>query len=176
MTAPQFSSPPPGADVLMPAKQRKSTSTLLLSLVLLVTVVLLVVFTPVRAEEASDQQEVPAALITTREAPVQEPSGPSTLPCDGRGILILESVVVPEGREAAPKINAAVAKWSRSLNPVRYAEPGGCPSLRSELNGDAIYPVFVDYGFNTGELCSAMRNHGGNARTVSERPEFLSPC
>lgn len=170
MSQQQFSSPTPGTNVLLPAKRRRSSSTALFSLVLVLIVVLLVVFTP--SEEATEQPEVEAAHVTTEEDPI----GPHPLPCDGRGILILESVVVPEERDAEPKMNATVSKWSRSLNPVRYAEPGACPSLRAELDGDGVYPIFIDYGFNTGELCNAMRTHGGNARTVSDRPEYLSPC
>lgn len=101
------------------------------------------------------------------------------LPCDGRGLLILESVLVSPGSDAEGPVTQAIQKWknqgAEQIGPVEYG--GGCPSLRSTLNGQDIYPIFVDYGFNTSELCAASASYAdSNPRILSDRAEYLSPC
>ncbi|WP_027019944.1 hypothetical protein [Corynebacterium sputi] len=98
--------------------------------------------------------------------------------CDGRGILILESVMVGEGIDISSTIGNSVDKWSRTVSgeTVHFTNPGRCPSLRASLGNEDIYPVFVDYGFDTSRLCQGLSTYGGNARTVSDRVEYLSPC
>lgn len=96
----------------------------------------------------------------------------STPACDSRGILILESVVVQPGADAEEAIATSLAKHPGS----EFTIPGACPSLRAQLNGADIYAVYFDYGKDFGRLCSAATNTGGNARVLSNRHEYVSPC
>lgn len=96
----------------------------------------------------------------------------STPACDSRGILILESVVVQPGVDAGEAIAKALAKYPGS----EFTTPGACPSLRAQLNGADIYAVYFDYGKDSDRLCSAATNTGGNARVLSNRHEYVSPC
>lgn len=96
----------------------------------------------------------------------------STPACDSRGILILESVVVQPGVDAEGAIATSLAKHPGS----EFTIPGACPSLRAQLNGADIYAVYFDYGKDLGRLCSAATNTGGNARVLSNRHEYVSPC
>ena len=92
--------------------------------------------------------------------------------CDSRGILILESVVVQSGVDTEGAIADALATYPGS----EFTTPGACPSLRAQLNGADIYAVYVDYGSDTSGLCSAAASTGGNARILSNRNEYVSPC
>ncbi len=96
----------------------------------------------------------------------------STPACDSRGILILESVVVQPGVDTGETIAKALAKYPGS----EFTIPGACPSLRAQLNGADIYAVYFDYGKDFDRLCSAAANAGGNARVLSNRHEYVSPC
>lgn len=96
----------------------------------------------------------------------------STPACDSRGILILESVVVQPGVDAEGAIATSLAKHPGS----EFTIPGACPSLRAQLKGADIYAVYFDYGKDLGRLCSAATNTGGNARVLSNRHEYVSPC
>ncbi len=92
--------------------------------------------------------------------------------CDSRGILILESVLVHPGDDARSAIGAALDRNPGS----EFTVPGACPSLRSRVDGADVYAVYVDYGNDTGALCSAAARTGGNARVLSDRAEYVSPC
>lgn len=96
----------------------------------------------------------------------------STPACDSRGILILESVVVQPGVDTGEAIATSLAKHPGS----EFTIPGACPSLRAQLNGADIYAVYFDYGKDFDRLCSAAANAGGNARVLSNRHEYVSPC
>ncbi|NMF08640.1 hypothetical protein [Corynebacterium xerosis] len=92
--------------------------------------------------------------------------------CDSRGILIVESVIVHPGDDARRTIGAALDR-----NPgAEFTTPGACPSLRAHVDGGDVYAVYVDYGRDTGSLCGAAASTGGNARVLSSRNEYLSPC
>lgn len=92
--------------------------------------------------------------------------------CDSRGILIVESVVVQSGVSTEKAIANALAKYPGS----EFTTPGACPSLRAQLDGADIYAVYVDYGNDTSGLCSAAASTSGNARVLSNRNEYVSPC
>ena len=89
--------------------------------------------------------------------------------CDSRGILIVESVIVHAGDDARRTIGAALDR-----NPgAEFTTPGACPSLRAHVDGGDVYAV---YGRDTGSGCGAAASTGGNARVLSNRNEYLSPC
>jgi len=65
--------------------------------------------------------------------------------CDGRAILILDSVVDEgNGGAALPAIARQVLMAHPSGKPVQFTVPGACPSLRAQLDGQNIYPVYLD--------------------------------
>ena len=96
--------------------------------------------------------------------------------CDGRGVLIVQSVMSDSG-DVAGEINAALAN-----NPGAVVYPPGvCPSIRGEAGGAQIYAVVQDYGNNFEALCSAESTAGGNenvlnARRLDRSTNWESPC
>jgi hypothetical protein len=94
------------------------------------------------------------------------------LPCDGRGVLIVSSVMgnSPSFRS---EVDGAV-----SANPgAVLLEPGHCPSLRATVDGTTVHPVVVDYGDDRAGLCSAAASMpGSNARLLDEDTSYSSPC
>lgn len=124
------------------------------------------------SEDFADSSDSGASGYITRVPTSSGVVRASTPACDSRGILILESVVVQPGADAEEAIATSLAKHPRS----EFTTPGACPSLRAQLNGADIYAVYFDYGKGFGRLCSAATNTGGNARVLSNRHEYVSPC
>ena len=96
--------------------------------------------------------------------------------CDGRGVLIVQSVMGNSG-DVAGEINAALAS---NPDAVVYP-PGVCPSIRGEVGGAEIHPVVQDYGNDYEALCSAESRAGGNenllnARLLDRSTNWESPC
>lgn len=97
--------------------------------------------------------------------------------CDGRGILIVDSIVDYGDRDDTQRRIAFEALTADPSGKTReYTFPGQCPSLRKQLDGHDIYPVYLDYGSDTDALCRAKANYGGNARVLSNREEYVDPC
>ena len=110
----------------------------------------------------------------TKDPSSDLPAGfnPATVACDGHGVLIVDSVVAGSPEEALPQLERSVAAYPGA----EYYNPGICPSVRGEVAEGKVYPVAIDYGFDTDALCSAASRLGGNPRILSNRAEFLSPC
>ena len=97
--------------------------------------------------------------------------------CDGRGILIVDSIVDNGDRDdTLRRIAVEVLTADPTGKSRQYTFPGQCPSLRAQVNGNDIYPVYLDFGHDTEALCRARANYGGDARVLSNRAEFTSPC
>lgn len=96
----------------------------------------------------------------------------SSLPCDGRYVLITASIL-DNTPDPAEQISAALAM---APGDSMFLMPGACPSLRGFYQGGNVYPVLIDYGFDAAAVCEAARRGGGNARILSDRFEYLSPC
>ncbi len=95
----------------------------------------------------------------------------TTIPCDGRGVLIIHSIV-DTGQDIA-----AEAKNVLTANPgAQLLQPGACSSLRASLDGNDVYGIVIDYGFDTDRLCRAAASIGGNPRTMNNSGDFTSPC
>lgn len=132
-------------------------------------------------QEAAEQHPQPAPRSSQQQAPQQQsaqPSTTSTAPyCDGRGVLIIESVL-DDGTGAA---QTRIEELLRAHPGSTWYQPGACPSLRASVDGQAIYPVVIDYGTNYEGLCSAYYAAGGdpsvrNARLLNNTAEAQSPC
>ena len=57
-----------------------------------------------------------------------------------------------------------------------FTVPGQCSSLRKSVDGNLIYPVYLDFGFDEAAMCVAKARHGGNARTLNNDADFHDPC
>jgi hypothetical protein len=108
------------------------------------------------------------------------PSGGSTagehagtvMPCDGRGVLIVSSVM-GDSPSFRSEVDGAV-----SANPgAVLLDPGHCPSLRATVDGITVHPVVVDYGDDRAALCrAAASTPGSNARLLDDDTSYSSPC
>ncbi len=94
-----------------------------------------------------------------------------SIPCDGRGVLIVYSVI-DTGQDIAAEASGVIAQYPGA----RMLAPGACSSLRASVNGNAVYAIVLDYGFDTPLLCTAAAEIGGNPRTMNTSGDFTSPC
>lgn len=101
----------------------------------------------------------------------------STPACDGRNILILDSIIDYGDRgDTINRIADLVMFADPSGKPRRFMAPGHCPSLRAQLDGNDIYPVYLDFGSDVDGMCAAKAAQGGNGRVLSNRNEYVDPC
>lgn len=97
--------------------------------------------------------------------------------CDGRGILILDSIIDYGDRsDTFHRLALAALEADPSGKTREYTTPGQCGSLRAQVDGNDIYPVYLDYGHDTTALCAAKANYGGNARLLNNSGEYVDPC
>ncbi|MCF4007216.1 hypothetical protein L1O03_08520 [Corynebacterium uropygiale] len=95
----------------------------------------------------------------------------STPPCDGRYILIHQSVLGD-----ADQVNDELATAIMGHPDREYTYPGQCSSLRAQVDGVDVYPVYTDYGTNLQAMCAAKQREGGNGRTLNNNGDFTDPC
>lgn len=128
-------------------------------------------------ETATQQVQAQAPSTTTSRSYVGGTDNFSTLPCDGRGVLIVASVVDDGSAPVQQRIDDA-----RSSHPgAKSLAPGACGSLRASYNGQKVFPVVVDYGRDTAGLCRAYANAGGDVSVADPRildndPTPKNPC
>ncbi len=87
--------------------------------------------------------------------------------CDGRYILIVDSVVDEGDREET---------FDKLVQAVMYADPEGkeftvpgqCGSLRKSVHGNDIYPIYLDFGADKDAACRAKSTYGGNVRPLTD--------
>lgn len=116
--------------------------------------------------------------VSELHAPTAEPSplpgnasGSGPLPCDGRGVLIVNSVY-SNSPVFQQEVDAALAQDPRAV----VLPPGSCPSLRPHADGADIYAVVVDYGGDLSSLCAAEVPGTRNARLLNGDTSYRSPC
>lgn len=95
--------------------------------------------------------------------------------CDGRGILILDSVI-DEGDVGHTHSQIAFGVAYLGDGNAAFTYPGQCASLRKQVDGQNIYPIYMDFGHDTTALCAAKANYGGNARLLNNSGEYVDPC
>ena len=92
--------------------------------------------------------------------------------CDGSYILIVDSVLVPYGELRTPYVDQALAQ-----HPGAKSMPGlGCNSLRSEVDGKAVFAIYYDAGHSVDKVCELKAKYGGNARSLNNNADFTDPC
>ena len=111
--------------------------------------------------------------------------------CDGRYILILDSIVDdPSLGDTRQRLTEAVAFVGPDGEEGKeFTVPGQCDSLRKQVDGHDIYPVYLDFWKDKSAACSAKSRYGGNVRplidgdfasgnnqSVDEARLALDPC
>ncbi|WP_147592917.1 hypothetical protein [Corynebacterium provencense] len=103
-------------------------------------------------------------------APARNSSG-GVPTCDGRGVLIVNSVM-----GNSPSFDREVST-ALSQNPgALVLPPDTCPSLRSYTDGTSVTAVVIDYGDDLSSLCTAEAQGRGNARLLNSDTSYSSPC
>ncbi|WP_414120933.1 hypothetical protein [Corynebacterium nuruki] len=104
------------------------------------------------------------------EAPARRSSG-GGVTCDGRGVLIVNSVM-----GNSPGFDQEVGT-ALSQNPgALVLGPDTCPSLRSSVDGTSVTAIVIDYGDDLSSLCAAEAQGRGNARLLNSDTSYSSPC
>ncbi|AKK04835.1 hypothetical protein CMUST_02455 [Corynebacterium mustelae] len=127
--------------------------------------------TTVTATQTTSTAVEVTTTVTTEAANPAESQNTGGIACDGRGVLIVHSVV-DYGQDIDAETQSALAKYPGA----RALSPGACSSLRAQVDGRTIWPIVIDYGFDTSALCAAARQLGGNPRTLNNASDFTSPC
>lgn len=133
----------------------------------------------VAPEEDTEESGTPTAVPLPESSP--EPfhedatshSGSGPLACNGRGVLIVNSVL-DNAQNFDQQMADSRVQWPDAV----LMEPGDCPLLRPvELeSGASVYAFVIDYGDDLDSLCAAERNGGGNARLLNSDTSYVSPC
>lgn len=92
--------------------------------------------------------------------------------CDGRYILIVDSLLVPYGESPQSEINRVEAHYAG----VKIMPGTACSSLRSEHEGKQVYAAYYDAGHSVDEVCKLKARYGGNARSLNNNADFSDPC
>lgn len=95
--------------------------------------------------------------------------------CDGRYILIVDSII-DEAGDSDTFHRLAVAALTASTPAREYTVPGRCASLRKKVDGNVIYPVYLDFGTDKSAMCAAKSRYSGNGRTLNNSGDFTDPC
>ncbi len=85
--------------------------------------------------------------------------------CDGRYILIVDSVI-DEGDEKATFDRLVQAVMFADPEGKEFTVPGQCDSLRASVDGNDIYPIYLDFGSDKDAACRAKSTYGGNVRPL----------
>ncbi|MDO5731836.1 hypothetical protein [Corynebacterium sphenisci] len=126
-----------------------------------------------RAADAGRGGSGGAGSAPTRSAGPTRPAGaredPVDPPCDGRGIIIYQSVYGPNAGE---QLNAALDAHPGTV----YASPGACASLNPEKDGYPVYAVYKDFGHDREALCAADTGIETNSRIMRDERIYGDYC
>lgn len=92
--------------------------------------------------------------------------------CDGRYVVIVDSVIVYPGQDPQPPVNKSVEAHPGAM----AVYPGQCASLRASYDGAAVYPVYKDFGSDLASACAAEARGEGFARKLQQVADYSSPC
>lgn len=120
-----------------------------------------------------DKDGVPSEILS--DIPLcatDKPAGDSPV-CDGRWVLIVDSLLIPPGQSPQPEIDRVQAYYSGAK-----VMPGStCSSLRDVVDGKQVYAVYYEAGHSVDEVCTLKARHGGgNARSLNNDADFTDPC
>ena len=99
-------------------------------------------------------------------------AGYANMRCDGRWIMIAETVLVPPGGNPNPEADRVQQKFPGS----KVIKGDACSSMRSQYEGQDVYAVYFDAGKDVNEVCRLKSQYGGNARSLNNNADFSDPC
>lgn len=117
--------------------------------------------------EGSSDEEV--SVSSASAAP--STGDPGGLACDGRGVLIVQSIY-GNSSSFQQEVDSAIAQNPGAV----LVNPGTCPSLRPYHDGSEVYAVVIDYGWDLDGLCAAEVPGTRNARLLNDDTSYTSPC
>ena len=123
-------------------------------------------------EQTSQSPQPPANRYITSIQVGDAVVNASAPACDGRTILIVDSVIARPGTD----VPRAIADSMRAHSGSAYTLPGQCPSLRAQYEGSDVYAIYRDYGQDKTAACTARRNLGGHARVLDSSGNYGDPC
>lgn len=92
--------------------------------------------------------------------------------CDGRYVLIAESVIIPPATDPISEPYRVHKK-----HPGSKIIPGSaCSSLRSHVEGGTVYAIIYEAGHSVDKVCELKAKYGGNARSLNNDGDFSDPC
>lgn len=105
----------------------------------------------------------------------------STPSCDGRYILIEDSIIAKGSMDTTQTDIAKKVLMVGYVGPNgpvdrKFTYPGQCSSLRKQVDGHDIYPIYYDFGTDKQAMCAAKAKVGGNGRTLNNNGDFTDPC
>lgn len=109
--------------------------------------------------------DIPLCADNTENVEAQET-------CDGRYILIVDSLLVPYGESPQSEIDRVKSHYAG----VNIMPGTACSSLRSEHDGKQVYAAYYDAGHSVDEVCKLKARYGGNARSLNNNADFSDPC
>lgn len=99
-------------------------------------------------------------------------AGYANMRCDGRWIMIAETVLVSPGGNPNPETDRVQQKFPGS----KVIKGDACSSMRSQYDGQDVYAVYFDAGNDVNEACRLKSQYGGNARSLNNNADFSDPC
>lgn len=85
--------------------------------------------------------------------------------CDGRYILILDSIIAT-GSDQDTFNRLAQAVMFADPSGKEFTIPGQCDSLRKTYHGNDVYPIYLDFGSDKAAACRTKSTYGGNVRPL----------
>lgn len=118
------------------------------------------------SSESSESSEPAEKDNYIREVGLGEAVKEASFPeCDGRYVLIVDSVIA-DGNKQSTRNKIAHAVMSADPEGKEFTVPGQCASIRKQVNGNDIYPIYLDFGSDKDAACRAKSTHGGNVRPL----------
>ena len=120
-----------------------------------------------KADNAPTQitDDIPLCADSTENVDAQET-------CDGRYVLIVDSLLVPYGESPQSEIDRVKSHYAG----VDIMPGTACSSLRSEHEGKQVYAAYYDAGHSVNKVCKLKARYGGNARSLNNNADFSDPC
>ncbi|MDK8846272.1 hypothetical protein QP888_07115 [Corynebacterium sp. MSK297] len=123
-------------------------------------------------------EQLPACDTTEYSGEIYEADGGNTLDggwgvrCDGRYILIVESVIVPLGGNPDLKTRPVQQEYPGS----KVVNGSACSSIQGNVDGGYTYAVYFDAGHDRKEVCRLKAKYGGDARSLNNDSDSSDPC
>ena len=92
--------------------------------------------------------------------------------CDGRYVLIAESVIIPPATDPISEPYRVHKKYPGS----KIIPGSACSSLRSHVEGGTVYAIIYEAGHSVDKVCELKAKYGGNARSLNNDGDFSDPC